>query len=1483
MRKNSEHQIATILFADIVGYTALMQENEQLAMSKLQQFKTQLETNVATYKGKIIQFYGDGCLVLFDNPVLAVQCAENIQTIFIEQLNIPVRIGMHYGDVLSNEDNVYGHAVNITSRVESMGIGGSILMTKQLREQIKTTSKFQVVPLGNFEFKNVKETLHIYALANAGLPIPKREELKGKLRTISPKNKRFRFLYWLIPSLIAAVLSFLLWQTYTNKSQLNTQILKERIAVLPFKNNTNDPTLETLGEMAADWINTGLMDIGEAEVVSPFTVRTHKQSIGILENDPQNRPSFAQLTGAKNLITGNYYKEKGDLIFKLEIVDALDGNLHFSFHEIRGKVSNKEALITQLREQVTGYWAARELVDAKKITAPNFEAYELYLATIQKLGTEKDLLKILALDSTFYLSRIHFLYVNRGETIGKNRSHFEFLERHKPNLSSYEKTWLTYLNAICEGQTQKAFNSLNKLRNKYPKDFLVNNATAAIALEGLNNPELALEIYKELPLEDSQAESVGLYWNYRILHVVTSLIMLNNLADAATYLATVQPNQVVDNNSYLRAVMFEALANKNKEKIAKAYTQLKASFKTKPFHYFWLALNLTQSTLASEAFRQQVAEDIVTAYDSLAPKHPQRFLWQNTIALLRNDTASISDSNMKAIPISLRIPNIAAAAALYIDKKQVEKAYLVLDKLKPLTICNHTTQSKVSCAVAYYYLGSLQLRLGETEQAIENLKKGKELGVGGRLSRYQFDRRLQPLFEKPIFQEIIQPIWPIADQSKVRVLDVNQYIAATKNLENRTADFKKNDKIQLASGDRYFNLKLGTTNNFNSPEIKYHYQLKGIDKEWSVAEKGDISISGLPYGKQTLSIKALFPNGRFTKEILKIPILVNKPFYLKTWFLLLSGLSLFLGIQLWTRNLQKQKERLEQEVAKRTLQINKQAEELRQLDKVKSNFFANVSHELRTPITLILGPLDKILKSKNLNPKELKLLQLIQQNGQNLQGLVNEILDLTKMDAGKLVLEEQPVPVYLFLHRLVSTFDSFAENKNINLSFSYQGSQRLQVLVDKGKFEKIINNLLSNALKFTPERGKVGILFEDLGHSLQIEISDTGKGIHPDDLPHIFNRFYQSKQANPTLEGGTGIGLALVQQFAKLFGGEIIAESEVGQGSRFIFTFPKKQVLKPLEEKKVLAIESLANRSLATAKKTIEKIVPLQTNIIQEKQPINNTANKPIILVVEDNPQLREYIQLILEDQYQIQTAENGRIALEHLAKKETATLPDLIISDLMMPVLNGFDLLTILKNNDKYRAIPIVMLTARADVQDKLTALRIGVDDYMLKPFIEDELLVRIDNLLNLAQERKQVVQATQLAAAPPLQVTNATNKQEKEKFPLPNPKGNISAEDLEWLADVERKVLTSLKDFEFTLETLGTLLYLSPRQTRRKLKQLTGLSFSQYLKEARFREARRLLELREVKSVKQLTYKIGLRDVKYFSQQFKAHYGKSPSAYLV
>lgn len=1481
MRKTSERQVATILFADIVGYTALMQENEQLAMTKLQQFKAQLEANVFNYKGEIIQFYGDGCLVLFDNSILAVQCAESIQTIFIEEVDIPVRIGMHYGNVLSNEDNVYGHAVNIASRVESMGIAGAVLMTKHLRDQVKTVADFQLSPLGNFEFKNVKETIQIYALANAGLPIPKREDIKGKLKPVTKEYNKFQFLYWLIPSFIAMVLSFLLWQNYTTKPALNTQILKERIAVLPFKNNTNDPSLETLGEMAADWINTGLMDIGEAEVVSPFTVRTHKDYIGILENDPQNRPSFAHLTGAKNLITGNYYKEKEDLIFKLEIVDALDGDLQFSFQEIRGKATNKEALITRLRAQVTGYWAARDLVDAKKITAPNFEAYELYLATIQKLGTEKDLLKILALDSTFYLSRIHYLYVNRGETIGKNRPHFEFLERHKPNLSSYEKTWLTYLKAICSGQTQKAFNSLNELRNKYPKDFLVNNATATIALEGLNNPELALEIYKELPLEYSQAKSVGLYWNYRILNVVTSLILLNRVADATTYLASVQPNQVVDNNSYLRAVMFEALASKNKEKIDKAYAQLKASFKTKPFHYFWLALNLTQSNLASEAFRQQIAKDLAMAYTSLAPQHPQRFLWQNTTALIRNNTETVTD-NLEAIPISILIPNIAAAVALYIDKNQLEKAHFFLEKLKLLTTCNYNAQSKVTCAVARYYLGSLQLRLGETELGISNLMKAKELGVGGRLSRFQFDKRLEPLFDKPVFEKLIQPIWPIADQSKVLVLGLNQYRAATKSVENRTADFKANGKIQLASGDRYFNLQLGTSNNFNRPDIQYHYQLKGVDTAWSIAEKGNITISGLPYGNQTLSIKALFPNGRFTKEALEIPILVNKPFYLKTWFLLLTGLSLLLGIQFWTRNLQKQKERLEREVAKRTLQINQQAEELRQLDKVKSNFFANVSHELRTPITLILSPLAKILKSKNLNPQELKLLKIIQQNGQNLQGLVNEILDLTKMEAGKLIVEEQPVAMYLFLHRLVSTFESFAENKGINLRFIYQANQHLQLQVDKGKFEKILNNLLSNALKFTPENGEVNVLFEDLGHSLQLEVNDTGQGIHPQDLPNIFNRFYQSRQANYPLNGGTGIGLALVQQFANLFGGKIEVQSELGHGSSFIFTFPKKQVLKPLEERKVLAIEAITNGTLPTEKLESSTSIALLAASNLENVVERAVNTKPTILLVEDNPQLRDYIQLILETQYHIQTAQNGQIALDWLASRTAPTLPNLIISDLMMPVLDGFNLLKKLKSSDNYRTIPVVMLTARADVQDKLTALRIGVDDYMIKPFIEEELLVRINNLLAAAKERQLYVQNTELEPSIALQGVLTTNKQEKEKFPVPSQNGTVSQEDLDWLADVEQKVLSSLKDFDFTLETLGTLVYLSPRQTRRRLKQLTGLSFSQYLKEARFKAARQLLEQQAVKSVKQLAYEVGLRDAKYFSQQFKAHFGKSPSAYL-
>ena len=568
------------------------------------------------------------------------------------------------------------------------------------------------------------------------------------------------------------------------------------------------------------------------------------------------------------------------------------------------------------------------------------------------------------------------------------------------------------------------------------------------------------------------------------------------------------------------------------------------------------------------------------------------------------------------------------------------------------------------------------------------------------------------------------------------------------------------------------------------------------------------------------------------------------------------------------------KDKIDAELEKTEQQLRmdmaaEEAQRLSELDRMKSNFFANVTHELRTPLTLILGPLDNILKSKNLDNKEFTQLKLMQQNGQDLLRLTNEILDLSRLEANKLTLNEVPVTLYPYLKRVVSMFETYAQKKGINLSFEYRAEAQLQVNLDESKFEKIVNNLLSNAFKFTPKGGSVQVKLDDLGHSLQLEVTDTGRGIHENDLPHIFNRFYQSSKPHAD-EGGTGIGLALVQEFAKLFGGSVSVKSELGVGSTFTVVFPKKQAMRPLGDSEALEIKNLQIAAL-------EKANNNGYSVENEKVEQLFAPSQSTVLVVEDNYPIREYIESLLQESYRVFTTENGQEALDWLEKSEAAGhFPDLIISDVMMPIMDGFQLLTTLRTTGQYRSIPIVMLTAKAELDDKLKALRIGVDDYMVKPFVEEELLARVSNLLKNAQARRQYTDAPEELESEP--------EGAAEEIPANAtlPTAPISQADLDWLAEVESVVLKKLPEYDFNLDTLGDIMFMSTRQIRRRLKLLTGLSFSDYLNEARFREARRLLEAGEVDSVKRLASEVGMRDVKYFSQQFKLHYGKSPSDFL-
>lgn len=520
--------------------------------------------------------------------------------------------------------------------------------------------------------------------------------------------------------------------------------------------------------------------------------------------------------------------------------------------------------------------------------------------------------------------------------------------------------------------------------------------------------------------------------------------------------------------------------------------------------------------------------------------------------------------------------------------------------------------------------------------------------------------------------------------------------------------------------------------------------------------------------------------------------------------------------------------------------IEQQANELQQLDKIKSRFFANVSHELRTPLTLLLGPINSILKKADVNNRTFTLLKLAQINGQQLLKLINSILDLSRLESGKLELKEEAIVIYPLIKRIVSQFESNAQLQEIELVIDYQLDPYLKVHLDVSKFETILNNLLSNALKFTPKGGRIQVICNDLGNKMELQVADTGAGIHPDDLPHVFNRFFQTKQANAPTEGGSGIGLALSLELAKLFNGNLSVESKLKKGSTFFFTLPKKEVLGFIEEKEISIPVKLTKEEKA---------------IINKSTSSKQQAN---ILVVEDNPSLRQYLQLILNEQYHITTAENGQVALEHLEKNNNFQL---IISDVMMPVMDGYQLLEKLKSDDRWRHLPVVMLTARAELQDKLKALRIGVDDYLLKPFEEEELLIRLNNLIanhKLRQHQKEE-EVLRTDATPP-----------------------FSKADAEWLEKVELSVQSAIDNPQFTLLQLSQMLFISERQMSRKIKTLTGLTPNKYIREIKLQHARTLLESRKYVTVSEVSQAVGFSKTEYFSQLYKERFGKLPSAYI-
>ncbi|MFK7949991.1 MAG: response regulator [Saprospiraceae bacterium] len=704
----------------------------------------------------------------------------------------------------------------------------------------------------------------------------------------------------------------------------------------------------------------------------------------------------------------------------------------------------------------------------------------------------------------------------------------------------------------------------------------------------------------------------------------------------------------------------------------------------------------------------------------------------------------------------------------------------------------------------------------------------------------------------------------------LRITDFQQFNGSENKLENRTNEFIKSGKIVLNPSDKFFNLEFALLEYKDANQVKYSYQLEGQGDEWTYLNNNQLRISGLPYGNLTLKVRAQGTSGQFSSNILSIPIRVKRPFYLQWWFIVSTLLLAISGVYFWNkRRLQsvlERQEELEQTVKERTSKIEKQAEELRSLDAAKSRFFANVSHELRTPLTLILAPIENSLKRNRLENRDFTNLQMAKNNGRLLLKMVNEILDLSKLEAGKLKLNPTTTNCYQHYNTIIENFIPVANQKEINYQFNFDGDKLINAKLDKQKTQVILINLLSNAFKFTPNKGKISVDIR-LNNDLKISVSDTGRGIASEDIEFVFDRFYQTKKKETAAEGGTGIGLALVQELTQLMGGNVEVKSTLGKGTTFTIDIPNIEI-----------VDIAHNTEINNAAQK-ELFIHAQTNLQQKTNDIYLKSNKEeaiiyddsvTILLVEDNPDLRQFIASLLSEKYQVITAENGAIGWEKLQTNKC----DLILSDIMMPVMDGYQLLNKIKNSSKFQNLPIILLTAKASIDDKLKALRIGVDDYLTKPFIEEELMARVQNLLRNAAVRKETIEEIQ-AEKITIEPSKKVNKSTVEKEIV------ISKEQQIWLDTLEKAILTQIQRFDFTIEELAFSMQISKRQLHRNIKQYVGLTPNKYIRIIRLTEARRFLAIKEVNSVKAAAFSVGFRDVTYFSKLFKAEFGISPSEY--
>jgi signal transduction histidine kinase/CheY-like chemotaxis protein len=760
-------------------------------------------------------------------------------------------------------------------------------------------------------------------------------------------------------------------------------------------------------------------------------------------------------------------------------------------------------------------------------------------------------------------------------------------------------------------------------------------------------------------------------------------------------------------------------------------------------------------------------------------------------------------------------------------------------------------------AYCYVNLGRVHRELQEYDLAEQYFDQAMDmrrlLGDDYGLISVELDKaeilRLKGAFDESL--QLFESIMP-------RLIEINDLrgIARTHNSLARIHLSRGNFKKGETSATDAIRIARGLSLKYEEKEaLKTLSDLYGAKGDYKSAFEHQVRYSNLNYllfsEEKIRQIEQLKSQAEIEKQEAEKEILRQQKERQQTISYLLAAIAFLFSVAAFVsyrafilkKQLSEEIRKQKEEIEKDKEVIERQSDKLRELDAAKSRFFANISHDLRTPLSLILGNLELIMEDRHsdLSPATKKNVEISYKNTKRLIYLTDEINDITRLEEGKIRLRKENVQIVPFLKVLSDMFRSTAEYKGVKLEFESSVKSSEVAQIDARQFEKVYYNLVSNAIRHTQEGSKIMISVARDGDRISIRFADTGEGIHESVLPYIFDRFYQSQFNEYRTKEGLGIGLALVKELIELHGGDITVTSQLGKGTVFTVTLPASDA-----EGGVLVGVSEYIQSHQEVNKGLEMQSSASVDVTDKDRA------KSRILIVDDHPEIRYYIRQILEEAYDVQEAAHGLEALDILA---TQTI-DLIVTDLMMPWMDGFELIEAIQDNPEFSKIPMLIVSARISDTDREKALIQGINNFMQKPFDRRELMLRISNLIE--------------------------QRTDHEPFADVATRQNLEGVGKEILKKVEEFIKENIEDTNLGVLQLGDAIAASERQVYRLIKKVTGKTPYEYITEVRLQYADYLIRKNMVRSASEVARSVGIKNVTTFSRLYHKRFGKRPSDLL-